>query len=280
MDNATVTALATGLLVIVGIAQAGVLLAQRRQHRLELVEAYRRRWIECQRAWATIVYLGRDVGDYYQVANPPLIAELQTATKKHTFGTPTLWALDSVRLVSGILSDVCLRILQGQLTVGDAYPILGTEFLRHSRPMRTLLDVEYSSNLSHENLGASQIDDSHKNIRAELQQWLVYHDGIRRRCLILIDLLWAEAARLEDLPPSDLRSAANAKQQSGASSRRRLVGEYLRLRGLVGILRAMSLSRFLRHAEYRRRGRRIGIDRRRLDELEVKWTARLLHGRQ
>jgi hypothetical protein len=280
VDSATVTALATGLLVIVGVAQAGVLIAQRRQHRLELVEAYRRRWIEARRAWAAIVYLGRDFGEFYQIADAAHQAELRSATGRANLHAPTPWALDAVRDVSGTLSDVCLRILQGQLTVGDAYPILGTEFLRHSRPLRALLDVEYVTRFGLVNPGEEEIANWHLRVQREVQDWLIYHDGIRRRCLILIDLLWAEAARLEDLPPPDLRSAATAKERSGGPSRTRLARECVRLRGLAGVPRAMGLSRFLRHAEYRRRGRRIGIERRRLDQLEAQWTARLLHGRQ
>lgn len=115
-----------------------------------------------------------------------------------------------------------------------------------------------------------------ESVRNELQDWLIYHDGIRRRCLILIDLLWAEAARLEDLPPGDLKSAADAKEQSGHLNRRRLVEECRRLNVLKYGIRGISLSCFLRNAEYKKKGFMPGIDRRRLDELESEWTKRLL----
>lgn len=47
----------------------------------------------------------------------------------------------------------------------------------------------------------------------------------------MIDLLWAEAARLEDLPPYELITAADAKARSGHLNRARLSAEVLRLGG-------------------------------------------------
>ncbi|WP_027469533.1 hypothetical protein [Deefgea rivuli] len=274
MDNATFTSLATGLLVLVGLAQAAVLVGQRRQQRLDWSEVYRRRWAEAKEDFAKVVFLGRQHGAYYQVADPELIQKLNLAVAESSLHTPTIWALASVRNVCGILSDICQRIMQGQLHVQEAYPLFGTEFLRHSAALRSILDGSYLPNYGR--LGPSDVEKLHESVRQEVKTWLVCHDGIRRRCLILIDLLWAEAARLEDLPPADLTRAAEAKKTTGKRNRTRLLNEVLRLNGLFAIFRGLRLSRFLRHAEYRRSIRRIGLNPKRLEMLETEWTSRYL----
>ena len=277
-SNAT-TALATAFLVVVGVAQAGILVAQHRQHRLDLAEAYWRRWADCQRAWATVVFLGRDPGAYYQVADGPLVEELRVLVQQADSHAPSMWALRALSDTTGVLSDMALRVLNGRLSVGDAYAIFGTGFLRQSRPLRRLLDVPAVAPTD-DDLKPERTDDAHYFVQTELQDWLIYHDGVRRRCLVLIDLLWSEAARLEDLPPEDLRMAANAKRRSGHLNRRRLWQECLRLRGPIGAPSALRLTRFLRHAEYRRRFGRIGLSQSRLDQLSAQWARRLLRDSQ
>lgn len=266
-----ITAIATGLLVVVGIAQAGILVAQKRQARLELASDYRNRWQRCQELWGRVIYIGRGSGEYYQVVDIQTLERFKKDVSGSTLHSPTVWARDSIRSVCGIMSDVSMRLLQGQLQVSDAYPIFGTELLRHSRPLRKLLDPEYRDSYFDEDTSKE-----HMMVRRELQQWLIYHDGIRRRCLILLDLLWAEAARLEDLPPSDLRSAADAKRQSGKLNRKRIFNEAHRLNGFFHILGAWKLSRFLLHAEYRSLTNRSGIDISRLNSIEAAWTDLLL----
>lgn len=64
MTEGAFTALATGLLVLVGVAQAAVLVGQRRQQRLEWVDIYRKRWAEIFKDWGTVVFLGRRYGSY------------------------------------------------------------------------------------------------------------------------------------------------------------------------------------------------------------------------
>lgn len=276
MDNETFISLATGILVLVGIAQAVVLVGQRRQQRLDWAEVYRRRWFEIKEDFAQVVYLGREHGAYYQVAAPEHIKKLNAAIAESTCDSPTIWARTSVQNVCGILSDVCQRIMQGQLHVQEAYPLFGTEFLRHSAAMRSILDDAYLPEYG--SLGPSDVESRHDNVRQEVKTWLICHDGIRRRCLILIDLLWAEAARLEDLPPGDLMRAAEAKKITGKRNRTRLLNEVLRLNGLFAIYRGLRLVRFLRHAEYRSSVWRIGLNPKRLTVLESEWTARYLSG--
>lgn len=239
------TAIATVLLVLVGLVQIFVLFSQRKQTRIALTEQYRQLWNSLKKHWGNVIFLGRENGEYYQVLDEISINELIAETTKHRLDTPTIWALESIQKVCGTLGEISTRVLQGHLQIADIYPIFGTQFLRQNRPLRQLLEPEYQN--------PYQIDETteqHKLIRTEIQDWLVYHDGLRRRCLILIDLLWAEAARLEDLPPDDMQSAAIAKQKTGRQNRNRVFEETIRLNGIINVFYAIKLSRYLRKAEY------------------------------
>ncbi len=269
------TALATGLLVLVGFAQVVVLRGQRRQQRLDQAETYRKRWADCRDDWAKVVFLGHDKGAYYQVADSKTV-EMLEADVASGLDDRLAWAYDSVRSISALFSDVSLRILQGQLQVSDVYPVFGSELLRQSRQLRNILEQGYSR-YPYGRSGPSPAKQEHDNLRGYLNSWLVYHDGIRRRCLILIDLLWAEAARLEDLPPDDLKGAADAKIVSGDICRKRLSSECKRLNGYWDGGLNKKLTNFLRHAEYRRKCSRVGIDPSRLALLDKEWVNRLLH---
>lgn len=273
--SAVLTAVATGLLVVVGAAQLMVLQAQRRQQRLDLAEVYRRRWSDGANQWAAVVFLGREADEFYQVASKGQLAAFKAAMNESSAYEQDIWALHAVRTISSILSDVTLRILQGQLRISDAYPIFGTELLRHSRPLRALLDGSGYGGY-YGRLGPDEQQRSHLSLRGHMQDWLIYHDGIRRRSLILIDMLWAEATRLEDLPPSDIESAADAKKLTGKLNRVRLKQEFYRLRSRWCFLEARQLARYLRHAEYRRFGRKAGVDKKRLKARDTEWTKRLL----
>jgi len=259
------------LLVIVGLAQIVVLIAQKRQTRIALTAQYRQLWINCKKHWGNIIFIGRELGEYYQVLNETAINELIEKTKLHRLNTPTTWALDSIQNLCGTLGEISTRVLQGHLKISDVYPIFGTEFLRHSRPLRQILEPEYKNRFFNE-----EIDGTHKLIKNEIQDWLIYHDGLRRRCLILIDLLWAEAARLEDLPPDDMKSAADAKKTTGSLNRKRVFQEVTRLNKVTNFLLACKLTLYLKRAEYSNFFNPIGINEKRLSKLDKIWTKRLL----
>lgn len=268
------TAIATVLLVLVGLVQIFVLFSQKKQTRIALTEQYRQLWNNLKNHWGNVIFIGRENGEYYQVLDETSINKLKVETKKHRLDTPTIWALESIQKICGTLGEVSTRVLQGHLKVEDIYPIFGTEFLRQSRPLRQLLEPEYQNSY--------QTDDTteqHKLIRTEIQDWLVYHDGLRRRCLILIDLLWAEAARLEDLPPYDMKSAADSKKKTGNLNRKRVYKEIIKLNGASKVFFALRLSRFLRNSEYSSLTNWRGINNKKLSNLDQEWTQRLLRDR-
>ena len=276
MQDAELTALATVLLVAVGAAQVKILSGQRQQQRLDWAEMYRSRWIELRSDWATIVFLGRRVNDFYQVAHHDQLQKLREQSQMPSDEIASSWAQASVRNVCGMLSDLCTRILQGHIKIQDVYPIFGTELLRQGSPFRTLLDNRSEHLKCYGSLGPTEVESRHDRLRSEITTWLVCHDGIRRRCLIMIDLLWAEAARLEDLPPYELVAAANAKASTGELNRARLRIETLRLGGWCSWRRSRRLAGFLRHAEWRRFPWCRGLSKKRMDKLDGEWTQRYI----
>lgn len=263
-----ITACATVLLVFVGIAQILALQSQKRQIQLQYLEEYRKQWNQCKIQWGKVVYIGRNLDEYYQVLPESAIVKLQDTENEYTNSRPTTWALDAARATFSLFSDICIKILSNQMTVSDVYPVWGTELLRQSRPIRNLLDsLNYQE--------SQHMNHRHTLIRNEVQQWLIYHEGIRRRSLILIDLLWAEAARLNDLPPGDLESAANAKIQTGNMNRKRLINEHKLLNGAFHCFSRFKLAYFLKHSEYKNLFQR-GIDKKQLAIRTKNWTNHLL----
>lgn len=270
-DSNFLTAIATVLLVLVGLIQLFVLISQKKQTRIALTEQYRQLWNSLKKHWGNVIFIGRENCEYYQVLNMASIKKLKDETQKHRLDTPTIWALESIQKICGILGEVSTRVLQGHLKVEDIYPIFGTEFLRQSRPLRLLLEPQYQNSYQ-----TDVTNEQHKLIRTEIQDWLVYHDGLRRRCLILIDLLWAEAARLEDLPPYDMKSAADSKKKTGNLNRKRVYREIIKLNGASKVFFALTLSRFLRKSEYFSLINWWGIKNSKLSKLDREWTLRLL----
>ena len=278
--NELIMSILTSLLVLVGIAQVMMLISQKRQNQLALLQEYRSRWNEYRRYWAIVVFVGRGEDEYYQVASKSLQSELSKLVRKNLDTSPSVWALESISYICNTLSDVCLRILQGQLNIKDVYPLFGSELLRHSRPFRVLLDVYYDCetyDTLRDETGRYRKLSRHEEVRRELQDWLIYHDGIRRRCLILIDLLWAEATRLEDLSPSDIEHAAYAKEESGKVSRVRLTKEIRKTSYLLPTYRAFKLTTHLKNSEFKTyKWQIVGIDREKIKKREAEWVNMLL----
>lgn len=276
MNDVQLTAVATALLVFIGFAQFLVLLAQRHQQRLDWAERYRQRWIELKGDWAVVVFLGRRSSEYYQVAHYDTLQQLRNATNNDSHEKNLSWAQASIRNVCGLLSDLCSRILQGDLQVKDIYPIFGTELLRQGAPLRILLDGQSDFLRAYGSRGPTDEEAKHDWLRSQMTTWLVCHDGIRRRCLIMLDLLWAESARLEDLPPSDLTLAANSKVLTGYMNRLRIRVETRRLSQWWAWYRPWKLSRFLIHSEWKKFRYGRGLNKMRLKKLEEAWNSRYL----
>jgi hypothetical protein len=271
LNSASITNIGTSLLVLVGLFQIFILFTQNKQNRIALTENYRQLWNNYKIHWGNVVFISREPEEYYQILDEKSIKELKFKTKEHRLDIPTVWALESTQKVFGILGEISTRILQGHLKVADIYPIFGSQFLRQSNPLRNILEPDYSYlDRNHEP------NEHHELIRKEIQNWLIYHDGIRRRSLILIDLLWAEASRLEDLPPYDLKNAADAKRKTGQLNRKRVRKESNKINGYINIFYAFKFSWFLRKAEYETWLNWWGINEKKLNKMDKEWTKLLL----
>ena len=93
------TAIATALLVLVGLIQIIILVSQRKQTRIVLTEQYRELWNSLKKYWGNIIFIGRENGEYYQILDEMSINKLKDETKKHRLDTPTIWALESIQKV-------------------------------------------------------------------------------------------------------------------------------------------------------------------------------------
>ena len=265
------TAIATVLLVLVGFVQIYILFSQKEQTRIALTEQYRQLWESLKLHWGNIIFVSRNEDEYYQILDENSINSIKKKINNFKREYPTIWALESVQKICGVLSEVSTRVLQGHLNIEDIYPIFGTQFLRQTRPLRELLEPKYKTIYTINDSSAER-----RFIKEEIQDWLIYHDGTRRRCLILIDLLWAEAVRLEDLPPDDMQSAADAKKRTGKFNKKRIIKETIKLNGILGYYKAFKLSRFLKNSEYFSFKNWHGIKKSRLDKLHKEWNRRLL----
>lgn len=268
MEDYIFSNFATSALVIIGFTQVVFLFIQHRHNQIVLIEEFRKQFVTAKYNLGVLVFLGRGINEYYQILSKDEITKLKYFSSKSTMSSPTIWALDSAKSFFPFFSGVCLKILQGQLNIQDIYPLFGSEVLRHSLPLKRLLENSKDDYFP--------VNEKHLNIRSEIQSWLIYHEGVRRRSLILLDLLWAEASRLEDLPPSDLISAADRKLETGKINRVRIFEEAKRINRPLIPLKEYLLSEFLRHSEYKRFLFLKGLDRNRLCMLYETWTKNLL----
>ncbi len=275
--NSTITIITSISLVLVGVFQCLVLFYQKRQSQILLLEEFRKHLYSKKNDLGILVYLGRSIDEYYQILEAIEIGKIRQKQLKYRIDSPTIWALDSAKSFFSYFSDVSLKVLQGQLNIQDVYPLFGTELLRHSRPLKILLDNTHVRENYHHVEG--KLSYTHLAIRKEVQDWLTYHEGVKRRCLILLDLLWSEAARLEDLPPSDLIAAADVKKNytSGKRNRKRLYNECKRIGREMIPIRPLLLSYYMCHSEYQKLPFLRGLKKTDLKSKEKQWTKILLN---
>lgn len=97
MDNNTLTALATAFLVLVGLAQVLILIgqlylsrSQKKNQDITVVEVYRTRWFDHQDKFGCLVYLGRELNEYYQTIDEVEIKKLNSKLKLVKNDKPTI----------------------------------------------------------------------------------------------------------------------------------------------------------------------------------------------
>jgi hypothetical protein len=114
-----------------------------------------------------------------------------------------IWLSDHARRVVTALSRIADLVLSGRASVELAYLVVGQELTRRSRPLRGMLFLQHHRWMAVDTL-ASQ-------------------GGTRERIMSLVDLMWAEGVRRQDLATHTVRAAAEAKRSgTGALCRRRV----------------------------------------------------------
>lgn len=197
-----------------------------------------RAYVETIKRYRTLVNDSNDSDDWYEEykASYRDIAEYKGAAQA----------------VLKFLSAVGFLIVDGKLSPRLAYATLGTEVLRHGAALRQLIDQPPPdpTNPFIPQAGPPKELELGDEVRSWVQEWLTYHPGTGRRTLILLDVLWAEAAHLRDLSIGELQWAAAAKEAfgTGRRNRSRLSQECRRLGHPI---LAIRLSRRLRFSEYR-----------------------------
>lgn len=145
--------------------------------------------------------------------SPPsdLLEERYETLLEHMSGTRPEWPEAFYREPLGLLAVVCSYVLQGRLSARLAYDVLGEDLIRNSASVRYAIEVS-----------------------PEVTYYLHNHPGIRRRVLLLLDVLWAEAAARGDLSEDEGRTARATKAvyRSGVRNRRRLRREARRFGNL------------------------------------------------
>lgn len=270
MDESTVSAIAGVGLLVASAIQIVTLRAEGRRHEAELVATLHRSWERLAGAWGYCILLGRLPGDYYNMVTIEEQDEFgEAAARYHRTGERNHIRRYDTAMKEALqfISNCGSHILTGRLSIEAAYSVFGSEFLRQSRPLRVIVDQSYSPNYG---------SDAEKLVLRHEQDWCFYHPGVRRRVLILVDLLWAEAARTQDLAPQDLMTAAEAKRNhgTGGTNRVRLSTECRNVG--VAAYRRWYLVRFMRHAEYRVRPWNRGLNETVLRRDDAAWVRKLL----
>lgn len=279
MNAVGVGALATlGLFLVAG---GQLLYAARQAHREQvlMVVELGDRWKGLRRSWDLLLLVSRGPGDYYintsleevqayaaiVSEDEELDARTEDSAERYENLVYRVRPYEmAVQDVGRFLSQIGFLILNGQLRPELAYAILGTEVVRNSRAIRVLTDTHapplgWKGQIDCKEVGDRQPPPGER-FRQNLRNWFDYHPGIRRRLLIVLDILWAEAARLEDLERYDLALAATIKERcrTGERNRKRLMKEAVKLGHR---LRGRRLARRLLHAEFQSQFARGGVPR-------------------
>ncbi|MGQ0434900.1 MAG: hypothetical protein ACT452_21130 [Microthrixaceae bacterium] len=252
-------------------------LFQARRDEVSLITSLSDRWGRAQGDWVRAMLIARGPTDYYNVAAPletahyaKLLMDLQEFAgvgledpqwhaRHQALANRSREYEERAAATIELLAGISLLVLRGRLSPSGAYAVVGPQLVRNGGSLRTLLP------------DAPQRAPYGEGLAWNLQNWATYRPGVVRRVLILLDLAWAEAARLGDLGPFELATAADVKASgTGQRNRDRLFRQVRRVSPL-GLIRAFRLSRLLRNAEWRRRCRRLGLDRTRVVGAQDPW---------
>ena len=193
---------------LIAINQTWLIYVQARQARVELCSNVVDLWQGSRDSWRIMIGAAMR-GSFY---SPMLTPEEDRKIRAVEVWTPgefiqeQIWLSDHCRTALSALSLASDLVLSGRLIPSDLYVILGLDLARRSRPLRDVLFMENSV--------FTHVDTMHPQ------------RGQRERILALVDLMWAEAARRDDLSPWVLERAARLKRSgTGDIARKRMVAQ-------------------------------------------------------
>lgn len=136
----------------------------------------------------------------------------------------TPWKLGA-RAILRFFAEVCGLIMRGTIGPADAYEAFGAEVARNGGAIRELLDDKVHS-------------------------WLIVQPGLKLRVLILIDLMWAEGARLGELETQPTPKQAAAWKRKTGTGKRNRKRAYRLARQVSGRRMARRIVRHMKNAEH------------------------------
>lgn len=239
------SAIAT-LASVVALSQFFFIRRQSHREQVLLLRDLSASWNNLRGAWDRAILLARGPDDHYVNASDADKAAVASGDDE-VVRAHEVSAQDVIRF----LASIAMLVLDGKLKPSTAYAALGTEVVRNSRPLRTLTEHHPPPAAWAMTIYIEQEWMEHDRPRSDaLRFWASYHVGTKRRLDIILDILWAQAVRLRDLPMYDVAMAAEVKElfDTGRRNRDRSSIEAWRLRRPYVAIR---LRRLLRAAEYR-----------------------------
>lgn len=253
------------LTALIGITQ---MRDSRRQRQLSELQSQReigQVWQANRPGWVAATMLIRGTKSYYALADPTVEQKVRNFEKVRTgyFSEPPTHSWDDwntarkpveqqVRATLTALDGVAVSVIGGRLPVAVVYDVIGPDYLRSGAVVRALVGWAFASGVAH----PPAIDD---NVWRELTEpheitgWTTYYPGIRLRLLVLLDLLWAEAARRADLSTLDLVEISRLKRKgSGRRNRRRVRKAFRSVNGFRPGVSGLRLRWLLTWADYPR----------------------------
>jgi hypothetical protein len=195
-------------LVLVAWAQFLVVRAQRHHDELLVQSALLAAWKRLEPDWHRCIGAVAGPDDYYSPVYGDLRAELQEQATNRSELTGRLRGDTevknelAVRAVLTFLGFVAAQVLRGRVSPAFVWSLLGTDVIRRARPLRQVMEFPAE-------------DKTGPALMLGGATW--FYPGLGNRVRSLIDILWAEGARLGELADAEAIRVANHKRAKNTS---------------------------------------------------------------
>ncbi|GLY90922.1 hypothetical protein Airi02_088510 [Actinoallomurus iriomotensis] len=225
---ASLTVSALSFFLSAGVS--AIALRNSRMSEVNLLATLREDWKDLNRSWHRSILTVNGPGDYYSYADQDLCDEYDTYIARLASGELTEeegailsrpW-IEAINDVVSFFGIVATYVLRGQISAQNAYVIFGAEVARRSKIVRELLDEEPSGRFPGSQ--PAKFSDEETSAGAWWQDQRMHagqYGGRNQRILCLQDIIWSQAARLQDLYMYEIEAAARIKREHGSGSRAR-----------------------------------------------------------